>query len=96
FIFADTFNTGDPLSSATSLYTFTNFLTFDSNKIYVGGLFTPIIDDALRNNSNVVFQHITTTLTLNDGVPLSLLILISGSGGNVGEGQLLSTYPRKE
>ena len=39
---------------------------------------------------------LTTPLTLSDGTPLNLFIEISGTGGDLGDGQLLSTYPRKE
>lgn len=100
FLFAHSITTGGGgNSTGNNIYTFSNFLTFNSGGNYVGGLFTPIIDDTIRNNPKVTFQSIPQTwlpLDLTDGIPISLIIPFTGSGGSLGDGQLLSTYPRKE
>jgi len=102
FIFADSFTTGGAQSGTNdpnptyTLYTFSNALQFNSNKSFTGGFFTDIANDINVKNALITFRPLVTPLTLNDGVPLNLFIEISGSGGSLGEGQLLSTYPRKE
>lgn len=98
FLFADTITTGQGgNASGTNLYTFSNFLNFNSGGTFTGGLFTPIIDDTIRNNPRVTFQSLPGVwlpLDLSDGIPIQLIIPFTGSGGGLGEGQLLSTYPR--
>jgi hypothetical protein len=100
FIFADSFATGsgsaetDGNNPTYSLYSFSNALSFESNKIFTGGFFTDIVNDINIQNPKITFRHLTNPLTLADGVPLNLFIEFTGEGGTLGDGQILSTFPR--
>ena len=97
FIFADSFSSGGAQSGTNdpinTLYTFSNALTFNSNGSFTGGFFTDIQNDINVKNTSIKYRALTNPF---DGVPLNLFIEIPGTGGSVGEGQILSTYPRKE
>ena len=97
FLYADSVITGGGASYADNLYTFSNALVVPNNQIFSGGFFsfTTII-----YKPTILFAPITEVLTIDSGMPLNLYVQFTGvsggGGGAIGEGQLLSTYPRKE
>lgn len=100
FIFANSFTTGGAQSGTNDpnptykLYSFSNALNINSNKSFTGGFFTDIVNDINVKNALITFSHLTNPMTLADGVPLNLFIEFTGEGRTLGDGQVLSTFPR--